>query len=79
MLDGRELWSGEVTPPANGRVLVHTLPIPAQSGLLMLHLTGPGVDARNDYPLPWPFPFVSGSDRLRTRLEARGLHWLLRW
>ena len=77
VLSGHELWAGEVTPPANGRILVQSLPMPEDAGLLTLHLTGPGVDARNDYPLPWPFE--RSSNRLHTRLEARALHWLLRW
>ncbi len=79
MLAGQELWSGPVTPPALERILVATLPLPQASGLLTLHLNGPGVDAVNDYPLPWPFPPEQRSRRLITRLQSRVLHWLLRW
>ena len=77
-LNGRELWSGDLTPPINERLLVHTLSMPKTTGLLTLHLSGPGVDAHNDYPLPWPFP-PPAAPGWRTRLESWGVRWLLRW
>ena len=77
-LDDHELWAGEVTPPGFGRMLIHTLPLPRTAGLLSLHLSGPGVDAVNDYPLPWPFP-PARRPGLRAWLESRALRWLLRW
>ena len=77
-LNGRELWAGEVTPFGFGRRLIHALPLPAEAGLLMLRLTGPGVDASNDLPLPWPFP-PAQPPGLRARLKALVLRWLLRW
>ncbi len=77
-LAGRELWADAITPPALSRTLIHTLPLPETPGLLTLHLTGPGVDITNDYPLPRPFSRDAPMG-LRARLQTKALQWLLRW
>ncbi len=77
-LAGREQWAGDITPPALSRTLIHTLPLPETPGLLTLHLTGPGVDITNDYPLHHSFS-PNAPMGLRARLQTKVLQWLLRW
>ena len=77
-LGDRLLWSGEVNVPSGARLLIQTLPMPTGPGHLVLRLKGQGLDAINDYPLPWPFP---PAKRLRPRTWLAGLvlRWLLHW
>ena len=77
-LDSRLLWSAQVTPPASGRVRVHTLEPPSGEGLLTLRLTGPELDMVNDYPYPWPFP-KENHWRLHGWIARLVMRWLLRW
>ncbi|HEY80347.1 MAG TPA: hypothetical protein G4O05_04635 [Caldilineae bacterium] len=77
-LDGRVLWSGQASARPGERVLIQTLPLPSTPGRFTLRLRGDGVNAVNDYPLPWPFP---PAKRLRPRawLASLVMRWLLRW
>ena len=77
-IDGEVVWSGELAPPANDRVLAVTLPRSPTMKRLILHLTGPGLQAENDYDLAWCPRLVTGLPPLawlRQRVKERMLRW----
>lgn len=77
-IDGEAIWRSEVTPPANDRVLVVTLPRSPAMQRLVLHLMGPGLEAENVYDLTWSTRSAAELlplAWLRQRLKG----WVLRW
>jgi len=83
-VDGQTIWEGEVTPEGNGRTLVGEMTrcdafakcVAPRS--LALHLTGSGLNARNDYDLTWQPASARGFPPL-SWLRRRVKNWVLRW